>query len=849
MWCDFLSGFLNNKIPLYIAFFFLFIQSNIKIECAEISIKVKHGFDSLYRPGKWAPIIIEMDNSGKSQTSGSPSEREIVGNFILEGKNENDEEVIYSRNFELPYFSKKRFFLYAKLCEEFPEGTLIIQGKNRKKLSTIPLKFNPIDSAKSIILIVTDEASFTLPPLIAKNIFEIVTIPPEELPDSIIGLECVNLIVFPSLPSRFLNEDQRIALIQWLKNGGNIICLGGANYQSYQQSFFSIYLPAIPTSIRSFSIVNQELISDAGEKTQTTENNKDDKILINETRRNGGQILSSISDIPILFIKNIGTGKVYFWASDSSSFYGNKKIFFQKVWNGIFPFQVINKKGEIFWNNFINSFDLGLGGAAKPPSLLFIAVLFIAYVLIVGPMNFFVLKRKKRLELAWLTIPLIIIFFTLVTYWFGYISKGRNFLYWELNRMTIPLESDVARNDSIIGIFSPRNLVFSMEIPKNNSFISDFLKWESNLSSLLRPQTFRSPIAFSSQFSRKRSKNIFSLIPSPTPEFYDDNGRMRLINGSIDQWSIKFFQTDYISEINGEFDGYVNYIDGTLSGEISNYSQLIIYDSYILIGNYPIFLGTINPKEKKQFFFNQWDRFDGYNTLATHQEKAVSQIPEWSDFSNRKKEISFRSAVLQNLLLKEGVWRTFNDVKQRIMLVGWIPGTPAKANFSVGSQISTSHTFVQIPIKWQKITGPFYFSRDQLCIDFISMEGDHNEFLEDGSLSLSAPSDVYIMVHPPFDSAQISASGLSVKCSLVNPPAQKIEFLIYNLKKGSWDRVENYSLGTNFSPAGDYVSTINGRVFFRLRCGADQNPGTFSWGVIRLNDFAVSIAGTAVGGE
>jgi hypothetical protein len=58
------------------------------------------------------------------------------------------------------------------------------------------------------------------------------------------------------------------------------------------------------------------------------------------------------------------------------------------------------------------------------PNLWIVTLLIIAFVLIVGPLNFMILRQRRRLELAWATIPGLSILFFFAVYAYGAVAKG-----------------------------------------------------------------------------------------------------------------------------------------------------------------------------------------------------------------------------------------------------------------------------------------------------------------------------------------------------------------------------------------------------------------------------------------
>src|SRR5438552_13258935 len=62
--------------------------------------------------------------------------------------------------------------------------------------------------------------------------------------------------------------------------------------------------------------------------------------------------------------------------------------------------------------------------ALELPEPLGIAIFLGIYILLIGPVNFIILRRMRRSELAWATIPAMVLIFSIVAYLIGYQAKG-----------------------------------------------------------------------------------------------------------------------------------------------------------------------------------------------------------------------------------------------------------------------------------------------------------------------------------------------------------------------------------------------------------------------------------------
>jgi hypothetical protein len=77
------------------------------------------------------------------------------------------------------------------------------------------------------------------------------------------------------------------------------------------------------------------------------------------------------------------------------------------------------------------------------------------YIVLIGPVNYLVLKRLDRRELAWATIPLLTLVFTGAVYAFGATTKGRTVVVNTVSVVRIAPENRAAEALAFYGIFTP----------------------------------------------------------------------------------------------------------------------------------------------------------------------------------------------------------------------------------------------------------------------------------------------------------------------------------------------------------------------------------------------------------
>lgn len=86
-----------------------------------------------------------------------------------------------------------------------------------------------------------------------------------------------------------------------------------------------------------------------------------------------------------------------------------------------------------------------------------VAVFILIYILVVGPLDYFFLKKVvKRLELTWITFPTVVIVVSAIAYFTAYQLKGHDLRVRKLDVVDVDLHSQQAVGRTWFTIFSPR---------------------------------------------------------------------------------------------------------------------------------------------------------------------------------------------------------------------------------------------------------------------------------------------------------------------------------------------------------------------------------------------------------
>lgn len=103
-----------------------------------------------------------------------------------------------------------------------------------------------------------------------------------------------------------------------------------------------------------------------------------------------------------------------------------------------------------------------------------VAVLIVLYILFVGPVEYYVLKRVLgRLELTWVTFPVIVLTVSALAYYSAYTVKGRDLKVNKLDVVDIDPASNRVYGSTWCTVFSPRIDAYSVGVTPNGGWAAD----------------------------------------------------------------------------------------------------------------------------------------------------------------------------------------------------------------------------------------------------------------------------------------------------------------------------------------------------------------------------------------
>jgi hypothetical protein len=179
-----------------------------------------------------------------------------------------------------------------------------------------------------------------------------------------------------------------------------------------------------------------------------------------------------------------------------------------------------------------------------------VALFILVYILIVGPLDYFFLKKVvKRLELTWITFPAVVIVISAVAYFAAYYLKGKDLRINKVDVVDVDLHGNNVYGSTWFTLFSPRIQNYTIGVEPGTGWGAeekDPRKYEPFVGWLGRPDEGWGGGRGGSQGLFRRAYNY---TPDLSKTYGDQAACSGLIGVPIQVWSTKNFSASWARPI------------------------------------------------------------------------------------------------------------------------------------------------------------------------------------------------------------------------------------------------------------------------------------------------------------
>lgn len=402
---------------------------------------------------------------------------------------------------------------------------------------------------------------------------------PYVLPDRPAGYEGINFLIISDMDASAVSPAALKAVASWVASGGLLVISTGPDCKRFSNPFYDDLLPVKITGAGNLS--GAASLSAFGKSPFSA---GQIAVASSVVKRGIGRVLAAEGGTPLLAVRDYGAGKVVFLALDykASPF---------RDWSGQTEFwkyilatpvskpmaQTITSTAEDFggYRYGIDTADLGMLGVVaqqpsiKMPSYTTIWAFLVSYILLLVPVNFFVLRKMRRLELAWVTTPIIVLAFTFGAYAIGYTMKGGSLKVREATLIEGSSGARFARMVSCASVFSPARRSYDITVNDPAALAQVIATEESSV---------QAPVMLGGD------KSVMPDVP-------------------IAMWSSLPFEAVSGVDLGGTLDSGLVLNGSTIDGKITNNTRFTLSNCCVGFGGSRQFIKDLKPGESAELHF------------------------------------------------------------------------------------------------------------------------------------------------------------------------------------------------------------------------------------------------------
>ena len=386
-------------------------QDNFR-DVIEMSVEV--GFDSYFRPGEWTPIRIELKNNGESVTGRLVVRPETSGTVVGNA---------FSTPIDLPTGAAKSALLNIQ-ARTFPDQ-IRVELIDDKGLVQATREAALYDLAPQHQLYAVVTGPTTAPPNLSGVHIggyraEQALWGAHEIPEHGSSLGSLDMMLLVNIDGESLSNGQRRALLHWVEGGGHLIVSGGPSALGAAGALSEL-LPLTPESTQSIDDLSAlaRFAADNSSLSQRT------VIAVGDAHEDARALVEQ-DGAPLLLRREIGAGLVDYLAADPTLEPLASWVALDALWLKL----LATRAPHPTWREGFSRPAWGadaianLPGVDLLPPMQTLCLFLASYIILIGPLNYFVLSRLRRNGWGWFTIPVVIFCFTGIAWTVGFSLRG-----------------------------------------------------------------------------------------------------------------------------------------------------------------------------------------------------------------------------------------------------------------------------------------------------------------------------------------------------------------------------------------------------------------------------------------
>lgn len=401
------------------------------------------------RVGSWMAIEVRLKNDGPP----------ITGELRMDGGSQGLAR--FSLPVDVPTTSDKTYVLHAQ-PPAFGRNLKVELIAGGQVVATQTAAYLVHDASQLVVGVVAERpqgivAEIDLPNGLTGTAAVVVPLTISDLPRRVEGWASLDRLVWQDVDSNGLTPEQLTALRGWIAGGGQLVVVGGTSGIATLSALPDDLLPFRPTA--TVDVDPRSLVALLG----ALPSGATDLPSMAGTLAHG-RALATSGDRAIAGRVTYGSGSVTLLGFDPTAGWPAESKGVPTLWRTLLPPRAPA-------GGTISGDDSSLVRAVQqlpilaPPPTGGLLLLIAAYIAVVGPLNYLILRRLDRREWAWVTMPVLVIGFAAAAYGYGAYLRGTDVVVNEVAVIRGAPDATEGTAQVYFGIFSPTRGNYLVEVP------------------------------------------------------------------------------------------------------------------------------------------------------------------------------------------------------------------------------------------------------------------------------------------------------------------------------------------------------------------------------------------------
>lgn len=419
------------------------------------------GLGGRVREGRWAPVFCRLSNRGENLSGVIEVESDATGGIVVRSP------------LVLPQYSTKAFHIYVPLVQDWGKLRVRIRRRSGKVIfrETFTLEDHSFPRTKTsgepepVTAVLGHRISFLGR---REKVLRILT--GRDLPDHWAGFDVADrLVIAHPRTAASVPPESVGAILDWVRRGGTLVApaavsgpLGAALRAATGASAFAPAAGTVP--LRAFDTA-------LGEKAakKVPDLLRASPVPVQDVPDVVGTDLLAAGGRTLARATPLGAGRVVWTAfapqEPALQLYPSRRA----LWDVLFAAEE-KESAEPDGMNDYETTDLGTvldsffsGTMRKHVSAGWLVLFMFVYLGVIGPVDFFIVRRMKRPALTWITFPTIVLLFAFAGYWYSMAIQSRDLALRELTIVDAVSGQAGERIRGYAGLVSPRNDYYTVQ--------------------------------------------------------------------------------------------------------------------------------------------------------------------------------------------------------------------------------------------------------------------------------------------------------------------------------------------------------------------------------------------------